>query len=103
MNRTIVIAFSTVDGIIEEPDGTSGTPNGRYCLPPRAGGSSGGQVQVGSVLDSGVLYEREARTTHQARRHRSRGGSSGWRERRASRWRCPGERRCQARSRHGQP
>jgi len=26
MHRTIVIAFSTVDGVIEDPDGTDGTP-----------------------------------------------------------------------------
>jgi hypothetical protein len=32
MNRTIVIAFSTVDGIIEDPDGTSGTPNGGWAF-----------------------------------------------------------------------
>ena len=32
MYRTIVIAFSTVDGIIEDPDGTPGTPNGGWAF-----------------------------------------------------------------------
>jgi hypothetical protein len=32
MHRTIVIAFSTVDGIVEDPDGTDGTANGGWAF-----------------------------------------------------------------------
>ena len=31
MHRTIVVAFSTVDGIVEDPDGADGTPNGGWA------------------------------------------------------------------------
>lgn len=47
MNRTIVIAFSTLDGIIEDPDGSGGTPNGGWAfrtVPRLSPGTSSGSV-----------------------------------------------------------
>ena len=32
MYRTIVIVFSTVDGVTEDPDGRDGTPNGGWAF-----------------------------------------------------------------------
>ena len=43
--RTIVVAFSTLDGIIQDPAGATG-PRRRLGLPQRAGGRRRGQVQA---------------------------------------------------------
>jgi dihydrofolate reductase len=55
MYRTIVIAFSTVDGIIEDPDGTGGTPTGGWAFRHGPEGVAGDKFKLGSVLGSGVL------------------------------------------------
>jgi dihydrofolate reductase len=55
MYRTIVIAFSTVDGIIEDPDGTSGTPNGGWAFRHGPQAVAGDKFKLGPALESGVL------------------------------------------------
>jgi len=55
MNRTIVIAFSTVDGIIEDPDGTDGTPKGGWAFRHGPEVVAGDKFELGPVLESGVL------------------------------------------------
>lgn len=55
MYRTIVIAFSTVDGVIEDPDGTAGTPNGGWAFRHGPEAVAGDKFKLGHVLDSGVL------------------------------------------------
>jgi dihydrofolate reductase len=55
MNRTIVIAFSTVDGIIEDPDGTSGTPNGGWAFRHGPEAVAGDKFKLGPILETGVL------------------------------------------------
>ncbi len=55
MNRTIVIAFSTVDGIVEDPDGTDGTPNGGWAFRHGPEAVAGDKFKLGPVLESGVL------------------------------------------------
>ena len=52
MHRTIVIEFSTLDGIIEDPDGAGGTPNGAGT--PMAGYPLHLDADV-FVQDGGVL------------------------------------------------
>lgn len=55
MYRTIVIAFSTVDGVIEDPDGTAGTPNGGWAFRHGPEAVAGDKFKLGPVLESGVL------------------------------------------------
>jgi dihydrofolate reductase len=55
MYRTIVIAFSTLDGIIEDPDGTGGIPNGGWAFRHGPEAVAGDKFKLGSILDTGVL------------------------------------------------
>ena len=55
MNRTIVVAFSTVDGIIEDPDGRDGTPNGGWAFRHGPEAVAGDKFRLGPVLETGVL------------------------------------------------
>jgi dihydrofolate reductase len=55
MHRTIVIAFSTVDGIVEDPDGTDGTPNGGWAFRHGPEAVAGDKFKLGRLFDSGVL------------------------------------------------
>lgn len=55
MCRTIVIAFSTLDGVIEDPDGRAGTPNGGWAFRHGAEAVAGDKFKLGSTLESGVL------------------------------------------------
>jgi dihydrofolate reductase len=55
MYRTIVIAFSTLDGVIEDPDGSNGTPNGGWAFRHGPGAVAGDKFKMGPILDSGVL------------------------------------------------
>lgn len=53
MPQTIVLAFSTLDGIIEDPDGSQGTPHGGWAF--REGPPPPDHFRLGSKLDTGVL------------------------------------------------
>ena len=55
MYRTIVIAFSTVDGITEDPDGRDGTPTGGWAFRHGPELVAGDKFKLGPVLESGVL------------------------------------------------
>lgn len=55
MYRTIVLAYSTVDGIIEDPDGTDGTPNGGWMFRHGPEPVDGDKFKLGPIFDSGVL------------------------------------------------
>jgi dihydrofolate reductase len=55
MNRIIVIAFSTVDGIVEDPDGRDGTPNGGWAFRHGPEVVAGDKFKLGPILESGVL------------------------------------------------
>jgi len=55
MNRIIVIQFITLDGVVEDPDGSAATPGGGWAFPVRPRGSGRGQVQAGRQLDTGAL------------------------------------------------
>jgi len=55
MHRTIVIAFSTLDGIIEDPDGTARTPNGGWAFRHGTEAVAGDKFKLGSILETGVL------------------------------------------------
>ncbi len=53
--RTIVIAFSTLDGIVEDPDGRGETPNGGWAFRHGPEAVAGDKFRVGSLLDTGSL------------------------------------------------
>jgi dihydrofolate reductase len=53
MPQTIVIAFSSLDGIIEDPDGRGGTPEGGWAF--RDGPPPPDHFRLGPKLDTGVL------------------------------------------------
>jgi dihydrofolate reductase len=55
MYRTIVIAFSTVDGVTDDPDGRDGTPNGGWAFRHGPEVVAGDKFKLGSILETGVL------------------------------------------------
>ena len=48
MYRTIVIAFSTLDGVVEDPDGRDGTPNGGWAFRHGAEAVAGDKFKLGT-------------------------------------------------------
>ncbi|WP_242903138.1 dihydrofolate reductase family protein [Actinomadura terrae] len=52
---TIVIAFTTLDGIVTDPDGADGTPTGGWAFRHGPGTADGDKFRLGSTLDDGVL------------------------------------------------
>lgn len=55
MSRTIVIEFATVDGVIEDPDGSQGTSGGGWAFRYGPEAVAGDKFGLGPILDSGVL------------------------------------------------
>lgn len=55
MHKTIVISFATVDGIIEDPDGSQGTPNGGWAFRHGPAAIAGDKFRLGPVLDDGAM------------------------------------------------
>jgi len=54
MHKVIVAQFVTLDGIVEDPDGSGGTPHGGWAFRHGPGPVSGDKFHLGSVLDTGV-------------------------------------------------
>jgi dihydrofolate reductase len=55
VNRTIVIEFITLDGVIEDPDGSGGTPSGGWAFRYGPEAVAGDKFKLGSRLDTGAL------------------------------------------------
>lgn len=55
MNRIIVIEFITLDGVIEDPDGSGGTPFGGWAFRYGPGAVAGDKFRMGTRLDTGAL------------------------------------------------
>jgi dihydrofolate reductase len=55
MNRVIVIQFTTLDGVVEDPDGSAGTPYGGWAFRHGPDAVAGDKFRLGPRLDSGVL------------------------------------------------
>jgi dihydrofolate reductase len=55
MCRTIVIAFSTIDGITEDPDGRDGTPNGGWAFRHGPDVVAGDKFKLGPIFETGAL------------------------------------------------
>ncbi|RJQ91277.1 dihydrofolate reductase family protein [Amycolatopsis panacis] len=54
MHKVIVAEFLTLDGIVEDPDGSGGTPHGGWAFRYGPGPVSGDKFHLGTVLDTGV-------------------------------------------------
>lgn len=51
----IVIAFTTVDGIVSDPDGRGGTPGGGWAFRHGPEAVAGDKFRLGAALDDGVM------------------------------------------------
>jgi dihydrofolate reductase len=55
MNRIIVVQFITLDGVIEDPDGSAGTPGGGWAFRFGPEAVAGDKFKLGPRLDTGAL------------------------------------------------
>jgi dihydrofolate reductase len=55
MGNVIVIEFVTLDGVVEDPDGTGGTPTGGWMFRHGPEAVAGDKFGMGPVLDTGVM------------------------------------------------
>ncbi|MDS0137174.1 MULTISPECIES: dihydrofolate reductase family protein [unclassified Amycolatopsis] len=51
----IVVEFTTLDGVVEDPDGSGGTPAGGWAFRHGPDAVAGDKFRLGSLLDTGVL------------------------------------------------
>ena len=54
-HRTIVIAFSSLDGVTQDPDGRDGTPNGGWAFRHGPEAVAGDKFGLGPILNTGVI------------------------------------------------
>jgi len=54
MNRIIVIQFTTLDGVVEDPDGADGTPDGGWAFRHGPEAVAGDKFRLGELLDTGA-------------------------------------------------
>lgn len=55
MGQLIVIQFITLDGVVEDPDGSDGTPFGGWAMRHGRGAVAGDKFRLGTMLDTGTL------------------------------------------------
>ncbi|MEU0879190.1 dihydrofolate reductase family protein [Lentzea sp. NPDC005914] len=55
MSDLIVIEFVTLDGVVEDPDGSGGTPGGGWAFRHGPEAVAGDKFGLGPLLDSGVM------------------------------------------------
>lgn len=55
MGRIIVAQFITIDGVVEDPDGTGGTPFGGWAFRHGREAIAGDKFAYGSILQTGVF------------------------------------------------
>lgn len=55
MGRLIVVSFTTLDGVVEDPDGSDGTPFGGWAMRHGPQAIAGDKFRLGSILDHGTL------------------------------------------------
>ncbi len=53
--KVIVIQFVTLDGVVEDPDGSGGLPGGGWAFRGGAPTVAADDFQIGPIFDSGVL------------------------------------------------
>ena len=57
MGKVIVCAFMTLDGVIEDPDGSGGTSFGGWAFRYGPEAVAGDKFAMGSILDTGLLLQ----------------------------------------------
>lgn len=55
MSRTIVIEFLTLDGVVDDPDGSGGTPSGGWAFRHGPDTIAGDKFQLGAALNDGIM------------------------------------------------
>lgn len=55
MNDVIVIQFTTLDGVVEDPDGSGGTAGGGWAFRHGPEAVAGDKFKLGPLLDTGTL------------------------------------------------
>ena len=55
MGKLIVVQFITLDGVVEDPDGSDGTPFGGWAMRFGPQGVAGDKFRLGEILETGVL------------------------------------------------
>jgi dihydrofolate reductase len=55
MGRLIVISFTTLDGVVEDPDGSDGTSFGGWAMRHGPQGIAGDKFRLGPILEHGTL------------------------------------------------
>jgi dihydrofolate reductase len=55
MNRVIVIEFTTLDGVVDDPDGSAGTPHGGWAFRHGPEAVAGDKFRLGERLGTGTL------------------------------------------------
>src|SRR5215468_4636840 len=55
MGKVIVVAFVTLDGIVEDPDGTGGMEGGGWAFQAGPNVFAGDKFALGPIMSTGVL------------------------------------------------
>ena len=55
MGKTIVIQYITIDGVVEDPDGSDGAPFGGWAMRYGPEGIAGDKFELGEIMSTGVL------------------------------------------------
>lgn len=55
MGRLIVVQFITLDGVVEDPDGSAGTAGGGWAMRYGPQGVAGDKFRLGPILEHGLL------------------------------------------------
>lgn len=53
MGRVIVVQYITLDGVVEDPDGSGGTPFGGWAMRYGPEGVAGDKFRLGDLLETG--------------------------------------------------
>src|SRR4051794_4861720 len=54
-HRTVVVAFSTLDGVVEDPDGSGGAPFGGWAFAHGPEVFAGDKFEITPILDTGSV------------------------------------------------
>jgi dihydrofolate reductase len=55
VHRVIVIEFITLDGVVEDPDGSAGTPYGGWAFRHGPETVAGDKFRLGAIMETGTM------------------------------------------------
>lgn len=64
MHRVLVVAFVSLDGVMQDPDGAEATPGGGWAFRYGPAAVAGDKFRLGELLDTGVLLFGRATWQH---------------------------------------